>query len=154
MKQDLKYFIGERAEQLAMVYLTRSKNLVFERMKADYGLDLLVTVLQDHLPTGRVFGVQIKGRDRAFKDVQQEASLTLSQKESYSVQDLPFPVCILIFSMENDKGYYRWLKYPGESGKRFRSSEQNQWRSLDEYPVEQIIEDVNAWYDEKNHSAA
>lgn len=97
MKQDLKYFIGERAEQLAMVYLTRSKNLVVERMRADYGLDLLVTVLQDQLPTGRVFGVQIKGRDRAFKDVQQEASLTLSQKESYSVQDLPFPVCILIF---------------------------------------------------------
>lgn len=56
--------------------------------------------------------------------------------------------------MENDKGYYRWLKYPGESSKRFRFLEQNQWRSLDESPIEQIIEDVNAWYDEKNHSAA
>ncbi len=154
MKQDLKLFIDERAQQLAIVYLTRSQNVAVEKMKADYGLDVLVTVLRDQLPTGRVFGVQIKGRDRAFKDVQQEASLTLSQKESYAVQDLPFPVCILIFSMENDKGYYRWLKYPGESSKRFRSLEQNQWRSLDESPIEQIIEDVNAWYDEKNHSAA
>jgi len=44
MKQDLKLFIDERAQQLAIVYLTRSRNVAVEKMKADYGLDMLVTV--------------------------------------------------------------------------------------------------------------
>lgn len=153
MKRDLEYFIGERAEHLAMVYLTRSQDLVVERMKADYGLDMLVTILRDKLPTGRVFGVQIKGRDRAFKGTQ-EASLAVPQKERNYFQDLPFPVCILFFTMEDDKGYYKWLKYPGGSSKSLHPLEQDQWHLLDEYQVGQILEEVNAWYDEKSHSVA
>jgi len=154
MKRDLEYFIDERAEHLAIVYLTRSQDLAVERMKADYGLDMLVTILRDKLPTGRVFGIQIKGRDRAFKDIQQEASLALPQQEGNYFQDLPFPVCVLFFTMEDDKGYYKWLKYPTGANESLRSLEQNQWRSLDECQVGQIIEEVNAWYNGKSHSAA
>lgn len=153
MKQDLEYFVGVRAEQLAIVYLTRSQNLAIERMQADCGLDMLVTILRDHVPTGRVFGIQIKGRDKAFKNLQ-HASLTLPQEAKNYIQDLPFPVCILLFTMEDDKGYCKWLKYPGQSNQRFYSMEQNQWYSLDEYQVDQLLEAVNAWYDAKSHPAA
>lgn len=45
MKRDLQYFISERAEHLAVVYLTRRQDLVTERMMVDYGLNLLVTIL-------------------------------------------------------------------------------------------------------------
>jgi gluconate kinase len=42
MKRDLQDFIDERAEHLAVVYLTRRQDLVIERMRmtADYGLDI------------------------------------------------------------------------------------------------------------------
>lgn len=154
MKRDLEYLVGKRAEQLAIVYLTRSQNLVIKRMEADYGLDMLVTVLRDQLPTGRVFGVQIKGRDKAFEDLQQEASLSLSQNERNYFQDLPFPVCVLFFTMDDDKGYCKWLKYPRRANQSLHSVEQNQWCSLDEYQVDQLLEAVNAWYDETSHPAA
>ncbi|NEQ18153.1 MAG: DUF4365 domain-containing protein [Moorea sp. SIO3E2] len=154
MKRDLDYFIGERAEHLAIVYLTSSQDLVVERMKADYGLDMLVTILRDKLPTGRVFGVHIKGRDKAFKDIQQEASLVLSDQEKKYFQDLPFPVCVLFFTMDDDRGYYRWLKYPSESNQSLHTLENNQWRSLDQEQVSQIIAEVNAWYNRKHQSAA
>ncbi len=154
MKRDLQDFIDERAEHLAVVYLTRRQDLVIERMKADYGLDILITILQDKLPTGRVFGVQVKGRDKAFKDIQ-ELSLSFTGKETNYFQDIPFPVCIFLFNMEDDKGYYRWIRYPlAESNQLLHSIEQDKWHSLDEYEIEQIVDDVNAWYNAKSHSAA
>jgi hypothetical protein len=133
MKRDLAYFIHERAEHLALMYLTRCQDLAIEQMNADSGLDMLVTILQDQLPTGRFFGVEIKGQDKAFKNVQQVASLVLPQQEQRYFQDIPFPVCALLFTMEDDNGYYKWLKYSSGSSKSLHSLEQNHWRSLDEY---------------------
>jgi Domain of unknown function (DUF4365) len=69
MQQELDHFIQERAQHLAIVYLTRSPDLVIERMPAEYGIDLLVTLLSDRSPTGRMFGIQIKSQDKAFKNV-------------------------------------------------------------------------------------
>ncbi|HAJ58467.1 MAG TPA: hypothetical protein DCP31_03695, partial [Cyanobacteria bacterium UBA8543] len=110
MKRDLQDFINERAKHLAVVYLTRRQDLVTERMTADYGFDILVTILRDKLPTGRVFGVQVKGQDKAFKDIQ-ELSLSFTGKETNYFLDLPFPVCVFLFTMEDDRGYYRWIRY-------------------------------------------
>jgi hypothetical protein len=149
--RDLKAFIHERAERLALVYLTRSEEIAVEQMQSDYGLDMLVTILRDKLPTGRIFGVQVKGRDGTFQDIEPVASRTLPQREKDYFQDLPFPVCVLLFTMEDDKGYYTWLKYSSNSNKSLPFLEQNQWRCLDSYPVKHIIEEVNAWYDEKSH---
>lgn len=153
MQHNLDYFIHQRAESLAMVYLTRSKDLLIERTRVNNGIDMLITILQDNLPTGRIFGIEVKGLDKAFKDIQQEALWILSkeQKKDY-VQELPFPLCLMVFTMDDDKGYYRWLRYSNELN--HNSLLQEEWHSLDDYPVNQLTDAVNAWYDEKRHSAA
>ncbi|HAA32337.1 MAG TPA: hypothetical protein DCE56_37355 [Cyanobacteria bacterium UBA8553] len=154
MKRDLQDFINERAKHLAVVYLTRRQDLVTERMTADYGFDILVTILRDKLPTGRVFGVQVKGQDKAFKDIQ-ELSLSFTGKETNYFLDLPFPVCVFLFTMEDDRGYYRWIRYTvSESNQVLHSIEPDRWYPLDEHEIGQIVDDVNAWYDAKSHSAA
>ncbi|MEW6497709.1 MAG: hypothetical protein AB1589_35185 [Cyanobacteriota bacterium] len=57
--------------------------------------------------------------------------------------------------MEDDKGYYRWIKYPvGESNQVLSSREQERWHPLDEFEIGQIVDDVTAWYEAKSHSAA
>lgn len=154
MTRDLQYFIVERAKHLAIVYLTRNPGVAVEWMKTDYGLDILVTILQDQLPTGRVFGIQIKGQDKAIQDIQTAQLPSLSQSQTAYFQDLPFPVCQLLFTMEDDKGYYAWMKAPWIVPKTVHSFNYNHWHSLDEYPINQMITDVNTWYDEKRHSAA
>ena len=154
MKQDMEHFIGERAENLAVVCLTRSHNLAIERMTSDYGLGMLATILRDNLPTGRVFGIQVKAQDRLIKDARVETILNLSPQERNYLKELPFPVCALFFTMDDDKGYCKWLRYPTENRTNLYSLAQAPWRSLDELPVDQIIEDVNAWYDEKSYPAA
>jgi hypothetical protein len=155
MKQNLEYFIAERAEHLAIVHLTRSPNLVIERMKTDrdYGLDMLATISRDESPTGRIFGVQVKGQDKALKDGK-TPQLILSSQERQYFQELPFPVCFFFFTMEDDKGYYKWIKSPHALNKHLRSAEEEPWHVLSESSIAQMVEEVNSWYDEKSHSAA
>lgn len=146
MKQDLEYFIAERAEQLALVYLTRSTVLSIEHLQAERGLNFLVTILQDQLPTGRMFGVRVRGQDKAVKASQSIAASLSSQDRDY-FQALPFPACVLLFTMEDDRGYCKWVKHPDQA-------ELAQWHSLETYDINQMIETVNAWYDEKSRSVA
>lgn len=150
MKQDMTHFIDKRAENLAVVYLSRSQNLAIERMRADYGLDMLVTILRDNLPTGRVFGVQVKAQDGLLQDKPVEMVFNLSPQERNYLQQLPFPVCALFFTMDDDMGYGKWLRYPTENQTNLYPLAQSSWRCLDELPIEQMLKEVNAWYDHKS----
>jgi hypothetical protein len=154
MKQDLAYFIDQRAEALANVYLTRSQNLMIKRLDHDFGIDLLVEIVQSNCLTGKIFGVQIKGCDEALKNCQQYLLSTTEECDEY-FQNLPFPVCMLLFTMEDDKGYYKWVNYStSQSSPDCNSIDQETWRSLDGTGIEYIIQAVNAWYDAKRHAVA
>ena len=91
MQIDLEQFIAERAEQLAIVYLSRSPELTIERLPSDFGVDMLVTVCPDQAPTGRVFGVQVKARHGHFDLSAQTITKSLFQVDPKSHKDLPFP---------------------------------------------------------------
>lgn len=155
MKRNLQDFIAERAESLAVMYLTRRQDLVIERMKsADYGFDILVTILRDNLPTGRVFGVQVKAQDTAIGNLQ-DISLSIARQTTEYLHNVPFPLYLFLFTMEGDKGYYRWLNNViADSNQVSPVLQKEQWHSLDENGIRQIVDDVNAWYDAKSHFAA
>jgi hypothetical protein len=154
MKQDLGYFIDQRAEALANVYLTRSQNLVIKRLDHDFGIDLLVEIVQNNCLTGKVFGVQIKGRDQSLKNCQHDLLPTTEAHDDY-FQNLPFPVCMLLFTMEDDRGYYRWVNYStSQLSPDLTSVDQETWRSLDGDGIEHIIQAVNDWYNAKRRAIA
>jgi Domain of unknown function (DUF4365) len=98
-------------------------------------------------------GVQVKGQDQALKG-QQIPQFMLSPQEHQYFQELPFPVCILFFTMDDDRGYYNWIKFPQVANKHLRPVEEDSWKVLNDSSIEQIVEEVNHWYDEKSHSAA
>lgn len=153
-QQTLQHFIDERVAQLAIVYLTRQPELAIKRMSADYGLDLLVTILRDGLPTGRIFGVQIKGRDSIEGDIQ-GLSLPFTQQAVETLRELPFPVCVFLFNMEDDQGYYRRVRCSAQELAQDDLVEKDCWRSLDTQAIARIVNDVTNWYDNvKSHSAA
>ncbi len=151
MKRDLDYFIEKRAENLAMMHLTRNPDLSVERLQDPSGLELLVTIAPGHVSTGRLFGIQIKGQDNAIS-TPHDRSIPSSQSEMNQLKDYPFPVCELLFTMKDDRGYYRWLKAPTRQS--LRSVAENPWNVLDNAQLEQMIEIVNSWYDEKSRSVA
>ncbi len=151
MKKDLDYFIDKRAEDLAVMHMTRHQDIRIERCTDNVGLDMLATIVRDHHPTGRMFGLQVRGEDRAIATLK-EITLATPLSDFTYLNDLPFPVCKLFFTMEDDRGYYRWIKPPTHQIRSLASDQT--WNVLDQAELEQMFMSVNRWYDEKIRAVA
>lgn len=154
MAENENWYLEERAEQLAIVYLSRRDDLVINRQKgADYGLDLLVSLTSNREYTGRMFGVVVQ----ALKSYQDSGRITtfpaeirFDPRESRIHNDLPFPLCLFVFVMESDAGYYRWIKRPayGLDGRPQLLLEQTgSLKKLDDKAIDRIISEVSVWYE-------
>ncbi|WP_204106706.1 MULTISPECIES: DUF4365 domain-containing protein [Spirulina sp. CCY15215] len=154
LQQDLQYFIENRAEHLAIVHLTRRQDLSIQRMDdRDRGLDLLVTIQNKGVSTGKMFGINVKAKDAAIKDITDRSQFPI-QKGIHYYQDLPFPACVFFFTMEDDRGYYQWLKYPLLANQTSETEERDRWYPLDDNALEQIVKAIAAWYNAKQYSLA
>ncbi|MFN8492156.1 MAG: DUF4365 domain-containing protein [Caldilineaceae bacterium] len=146
--------LEERAEQLAIVHLTRRDDLhvVVTGARYDDGIDLLVHITQNGVKTGRIWGVQVVAR-KALSFVGNGSStsykVNMAMPSVSTFSDLPFPLCQFVFSMENDEGYYRWLLEPVVESSIYSKlllNEQNSFRRLTKAELDNIVQLVNDWY--------
>lgn len=118
MNENDTWYLSQRAELLAVLHLTRRSDLVVSRPADDLGLDLLVSVIKNGQYTGRMFGVVVKASVHAVRrhGEKGEYRVQLSARLMASFWDVPFPVCLFFFIMQNDAAYYVWLKEPSPAG--------------------------------------
>jgi hypothetical protein len=146
-------FFARRAEDLAFIHLTRREDLIVDRLASPGArVDFLVTVTREGLATGRVFGVQVKARAGSVRST---AGLNRRISGVPSIADVPFPLCVFVFTMEDDRGYYGWLREPVLSNRRspaLRLVEQVAWSELDRGALAEIVHTVEAWYEAQKRS--
>lgn len=151
------WYIEQRAEQLAFIYLSRRDDLVIKEQSDDYGIDFLVSIVEAGKYTGRIFGIQVKAKlslvptheGTSLKD-----SFKLDINEPPIPEDIPFPLCLFAFAMENDGGYYRWLKEPrlNSAGKsELVLNKTNEFKKLTNEELNNIVSQVNLWYEKQSH---
>lgn len=156
MQKTEAWYLEERAEQLAIVYLLRRNDLVItnKRSGPDEGIDLLVSLLKTGANTGRVFGVDVKAlkSDRQIHPVSHREEVRINLGQARAPRDIPFPVCLFVFCMETDEGYYRWMKKPVyglDKKPQLLSNDENTFRRLSTEAIDQIVLDVQRWYDHR-----
>jgi len=74
----------------------------------------------------------------------------LAKLEPSALRDIPFPVCLFFFTMEDDQGYYKWVKESGLTSKRtpkLALNREPELKKLTNREIGKIISKVNAWYD-------
>jgi hypothetical protein len=147
------WYIGQRSEALAIMYLTRRDDLIISRQKEkDRGLDFLVTLLKDGGYRGRLFGVQVKATVSTPKLVQRDniIEIKLNLDSLQSLAELPFPVCLFFFTLENDQGYYKWILEPvieGQNNSKLFFNNSNNFKKLTGEEIGYLISAVNSWYE-------
>jgi Domain of unknown function (DUF4365) len=156
MQKSDAWYLEERAEQLAIVYLSRRNDVVITRQRdgSDDGIDLLVSLLKTGTSTGRVFGIEVKAlrSNRQIHPASQREEVRINLSKVGVPRDIPFPLCLFVFIMETDEGYYRWVKKPayGLSKKpQLLLNEENTFRKLSTEAVNEIVLDVQGWYDRR-----
>ena len=149
------WYLGARAEQLAILYLSRRDDLIITRSEADYGIDFLVSICKDNKLIGRVFGVQIKAI-MSLKPLCQGSfdsnEIKLNVGKTFVLKDIPFPLCLFVFAMDNDEGYYRWIKKPvldSEEHPKLLFNEANLFKKLTKEALDNIVAQVNLWYEKR-----
>ena len=161
-------FQAFRAENLALMYLTRRDDLLIT--KQEVAPDFLVTLTKQGTYSGRIFGVEVKALHNAPEkregNILFRVNYTFQEYSLYQV--ITFPVCLFFFTMENDLGYYKWIRQPvigpegdtglalnievmkrkeDHGGKPVAVTERSELNLLTQEEIDKVVSQVDCWYD-------
>lgn len=157
-----KHMMKERAELLALIYLTRRADLSATRHPISYSTDILVSLLEDGRDGEHSFGVEVEGvvseQGLHTHNTRRHRGTLQAGQRAYGIM----PVCLFVFVMEGDQGYWKWLQEPAvqEGRSDLIFNPHMPLRRLDntEPPkteeLTKIITAVNAWYDRRRTPVA
>ncbi|AFY33572.1 DUF4365 domain-containing protein [Calothrix sp. PCC 7507] len=157
MQIEQPWYISLRAEALATVFLTERDDLIVLPQQKDKGLDLLVTITKNGNPSGRLFGVEVKATASSSELTQDNENYNLRKNGFNSTnffRDLPFPVCLFFFTLDNDQGYYKWILEPivkSQNNIGLHLNESDELKKITDKEIANIISLVNSWYDNKSN---
>lgn len=156
MTTEQAWYIGQRAESLTVVYLTRRSDLIVTPQPKAYGLSFLVEISKSDSRSGRIFGIQIEATVNNAKVIENE-NKTFEIKQDLpstdSISELPFPVCLLFWTFNNDQAYYKWVLEPvieTQSYPRLLFNQSQVFKRLNNEEIEKIVFTVNNWYDSRS----
>ena len=147
-----RWFVEERAESLAGVYLTDNPNLIVTRQQGANSTgvcDVLVQIPYQGHATGRVFGVEVSAllekESLETNNVSRRWALRRGQQER--LRDVPFPICLFVFEVDTDHGGWGWVRQP--SGQSLLFHRQVALSPLTPESVDNIVDAVNEWYERR-----
>lgn len=145
----IEQVIEQRAESFAYLYLTANKRLsVFQQYRErNPALDFLVKIKDRALATSGEFGVEVEGALANGCELPLTDAALLDIKPKRLHVDSAIPVCLFVFFVDVDCGYYRWLREPVLDGTFHLKNNDSAWfQPLNEAALNAIIMQVRQWY--------
>ena len=146
-----EWFVAERARALAWMHLTQRDDLLITQAGKDVGLDYLVSLtMKNDKPSLRQFGIVLRAARKPATVEHLNKILRPTMQSLRRVGEFPYPVCLLYFTMEDNRGYYAWVAEPmlTEDGKpRLQRHGAAACKLFDRPALDQIVSQVRKWYD-------
>lgn len=143
--------IGERAELLARVALTRRMNVAIHSFgdQGDGALDLICTIREDEVKGFLPFGVMVWGTAKELNHGGDVSSITRLKLKDHDTRYF-LPVIILVFSMQNDAAYFSWLVQPDPSSEgKLRHFTKPIFRPFTAKQLDIVVKSIVDWYAKK-----
>jgi hypothetical protein len=147
--------IEKRARALALMLLTRRADLLIEEVKDDIGLDYIVRFHTAGKEGLREFGVRLCGAWAAATKNQADEALDAPLQQLKRAGPFLRPVCLFLFTMEDDGAWYTWVAEPRESKAGeplLRVCDEADCRPLDQRALKGILDRVDGWHEAAFHS--
>ena len=135
---------------LALMHLTRRKDLVVTNAGRDAGPEYIVSITNGKGERSlRQFGVFLRGTKSPVTDEQLNEVLRPTMQSLQRIGPFPYPVCLFHFTMDDDQGYSTWVAEPevGDDTPRLLMHEEAHCRKLDRAALDEIVSRVDRWYD-------
>lgn len=156
MTKEQAWYIGQRAESLTVVYLTRRSDLIVTPQPSCYSLSFLVEISKSGSRSGRIFGIQIEAtvnNTKVFENDNKIFEIKQDLPSTDSISELPFPVCLFFWTLNNDEAYYKWVLEPvieTQNYPRLLFNQNQIFKGLNNEEIEKIVSTVNNWYDSRS----
>jgi hypothetical protein len=142
-------FLADRVRALAAVILTRRPDLTVTETKQSTGLDLHVYIDREDKPMRLAFGVLLRGVAAPKTTDSANKILGPTMGQFQGMRKFTYPVCLLFFTMRDEKAYFSWLAEPVRTDgapKLVHHAKTNCAEMTDEL-LGQVIERIVDWYD-------
>lgn len=163
MAAELAWYTTVRAETLATIYLTRHDDLDVipeSRFSRNARFDLRVMVIDTDAPDDTAFAVETKGVHHAVVPKRNRFRI---RYETNLIHPSDLPICVFLFDVDTEEGYYLWLFEPVLSGDHVRlrphpafanlRAPSNgrfivlaEFARLDDAAIDEIVRRVKEWY--------
>jgi hypothetical protein len=153
MTSATRRILTERAPALATMYLTRRDDLSINYGHKEWGVDLVVdiiNVVNGRRTGGRMFGVQLKCSREPIPIDAANRTFKPSVVGSYKKPQLPFPVLIFYYTLDDNEAYYGWILEPvvrDDGSAKLERRKTALCTKLDRKELDSIVEKVARWYD-------
>jgi len=116
--------IEARAQNLCIMYLTRSPKILFARNNKDLFskghalVDLEFDINNDNFYKGFVFGVVLKATQNGYSTLEKmftDFKTGHFEPNNQQISRKVMPVLLIGFDMTNDKGYFSWISSPANN---------------------------------------
>ncbi len=158
MTEKQPWYVGERGEHIVIMLLTRIPALrVTEVGERDHGIDFFVHIGGGEAP-GRIFGVNVKAATSMQTLVNSHGLLRASRARHLQrlVKSYTFPIGLFAVDATDGTARFGWLLAPAISplgGRRLHPPERVDTIPVNDDTLEQIVNDVSAWYDASSSTA-
>jgi hypothetical protein len=145
MTDHTPWYFTERAEQLAIMLLTRMDNVRVSREVKDQGPDLLVAI-ESNSPAERIFGIEVKATKKLNSLVNSNGMVKkeLASRFGRRARDYPYPVGVLIVDVVSDTARFGWVLKPDVAGPMFTGNIHTDVATND--VMRRALEEVTRWY--------
>jgi hypothetical protein len=144
-----KLFLAEQIRALATIILTRRGDLTIVDTKRDTGLDFHVTIEREDKPMRLTFGVLLRGVLSSLTSGNANKMLGPTMGQFRGMRKFTYPVCLLFFALKDEQAFFSWLAEPvvNGTGPKLVHHEKANCTLLNDELVEQVVEQIVAWYD-------
>lgn len=151
MDAEQPWYVGQRAEALAYLLLTSRPDLLVPREFGDSGeQDYVVELSQDAGGrAGRQFGVVVKGTTGLQSSDDARDWLDAHRRQLEERQEATFPVCLLLFSVDNHRGFFCWLLEPQiiDGRAKLAVASRPAIHGLTPHTLDDLVHAVGRWFD-------
>lgn len=149
------WFVGQRAENFAVAFLTRRSELSVERHEESTLPSFWIDYLVRGHSRGRFFGVEVQGTESLPRKRNGSGShvLRLSNGGYERFRVAPFPICLFVFHIDDGSGFYRWIREPVVTAgavSTLKFVDSSEFNELDEGAMDGILERIATWYGRGN----
>ena len=149
-QKSIDQLVERRANAMAIVLLTSRDDLRVTPGEKEFGIDLVVSVAKKDQPAFRQFGLIVLGHPSELESASEACPIMTSLlARRPEIEGILTPICVFLFSMTGNRGFYAWKFEPTTTKKvpRLHHHESLDCHDLNGSALAKIVKSVERYYD-------